>query len=71
MGEVTRLPTAMVTPSDLLTVLGDDAPNMRLLVAVVLLDDGTWHVRHSTALQSLVHSAAIRLLGHATVGGEE
>jgi hypothetical protein len=63
---VTRLGSAATTPADVIATLTPDAERMRAIVCVVLMEDGTWHVRHSTTQQSIVDSAAINLMKFVT-----
>lgn len=62
MADVVTIPSRLTTPADLLDTLRADADRMRAIVVVVLMEDGTWHVRHSTTQSSIVDSAAVRLL---------
>jgi hypothetical protein len=64
MAEIVTLSSAATTPADILDTLRPDADRMRALIAVVLMEDGSWHVRHSTTQQSIVDSAAVNLLRH-------
>lgn len=68
MGDVVEISSKATTPADVLAVLTPDAERMRAVVVVALLDDGSWHVRHSTTQQSIVDSAAVQLLRHLTRG---
>lgn len=60
MHDVPRI--GATTPADLIATLAKDAGRMRAVVAVVLTEDGSWHVRHSTAPQSIIDAAAINLM---------
>lgn len=62
MAEIVAISSKATTPADILDTLRPDAERMRAIVTVVLLDDGSWHVRTSTTQQSIVDSAAINLL---------
>ena len=62
MAEVVKLDSAAVTPRDILEQVLPDADRMRAVAVVVLLDDGSWHVRHSTTQQSVIDSAAVQFL---------
>lgn len=66
MSDVVRIGSAATLPADLIDTLRQDAERMRALVCVVLMDDGTWHVRHTTAQQSIVDSAAVNLMRYLT-----
>ncbi len=61
-GTITRMGSAATTPADVLDTMRADADRMRAVVCVVLMDDGNWHIRHSTTQQSIVDSAAVNLL---------
>jgi hypothetical protein len=65
MSDVLPFPTPD-GPREILQTLLPDADRMRAVVAVVLLEDGSWHVRHSNTQTSIVHSAAINLLRFVT-----
>lgn len=67
MSDVLQFP-APDGPRQILETLLPDADRMRAIVTVVLLEDGSWHVRHSNTQASIVHSAAINLLRFATAG---
>lgn len=65
MGEVVPI-GAQTTPRDIFETLMPDAERMSAVVVVVMMDDGSWHVRHSTARQSFIDSAAINLIKYVT-----
>lgn len=66
MTNVVTLPSAALTPTDLLRSLEREAENMRAVVVVSLGVDGTWCVAHSTTQQSVIDSAAINLLKYVS-----
>ena len=65
MSNVIDLPSAAMSPADVLDTLRPDADRVRAVVVVALMDDGSWHVRHSTAQASVIDSAAVNLLRFA------
>lgn len=68
MADIIEISSRATTPADVIATLTPDADRMRAIVVVALLDDGSWHVRHSTAQQSIVDSAAMQLMRHLTRG---
>lgn len=66
MADVVQLGSAATTPTALIDTLKSDADRMRAVVCVVLMNDGSWHVRHSTTQQSIVDSAAVNLMRFVT-----
>jgi hypothetical protein len=66
MADIVRIGSASTTPAEVIETLAVDADRMRAVVCVVLLDDGSWHVRHSTCQQSIVDSAAVNLMKFVT-----
>lgn len=60
MSKIERI--GATSPADILAAMAPDAQRIRTIVVVALLEDGTWCVRHSTAPQSIIDSAAVNLL---------
>lgn len=71
MSEVIQFPAPQGPREIIEDVLLPDAHRMRAIVAVVLLEDGSWHVRHSNTQTSIVHSAAVNLLRFVTDRNEK
>lgn len=65
MDNIVNLPTAAISPQTLIETLLKDAGRMSAVVVMIKMEDGSWHLRHSTMTTSTLDLASMQLLKQA------
>lgn len=59
---VVPIPTSAITPQALIETLSRDAERMSAMIVMIKMEDGSWHLRHSTMPTSTLELASIKLV---------